>query len=118
MCDSFPFLLLGVSTEVLALYFVFFGINGFYQHSNCDLRLGLLNYLVSGPELHRWHHSKIINEANTNYGNNLIIWDIVFGSRFLPADRSVGDLGLENRRYPMRIHAQMVSPFVAGLDRL
>jgi sterol desaturase/sphingolipid hydroxylase (fatty acid hydroxylase superfamily) len=47
--DTLPFILLGVGPEVVALYFVFYAVNGFYQHSNVDVRYGLLNYIVSGP---------------------------------------------------------------------
>ena len=57
--DTLPFALVGVPPEVLAAYFVFYALNGFFQHSNCRVRLGPLNYLVSGPELHRWHHSEV-----------------------------------------------------------
>ena len=37
--DALPFVLIGVHTEVLSAYFVFYAVNGFYQHSNCDVRL-------------------------------------------------------------------------------
>ena len=115
--DTLPFALLGVSTEVLAAYFVFYAVNGFFQHSNCAVRLGPLNYVVSGPELHRWHHSEFARESDTNFGNNLIVWDALFGTRFLPADREVGRLGLVNRSYPMGFAAQMRTPFTPGLDK-
>jgi sterol desaturase/sphingolipid hydroxylase (fatty acid hydroxylase superfamily) len=115
--DALPFALLGVSNEVLAAYFVFYALNGFFQHSNCKVRLGPLNYIVSGPELHRWHHSELIEESDTNFGNNLIVWDLAFGTRFLPEGREVGPLGLINRGYPMGFLAQMKTPFVRGLDK-
>ncbi len=117
LLDALPFILLGVSEQVLALYFVFYAINGFFQHCNIELRLGILNYLISGPELHRWHHSKIIAESNNNYGNNLIIWDIIFGTRFLPDGRQVEALGLINRSYPASFWTQMKTPFIKGLDK-
>lgn len=117
LLDSLPFLLLGVSDAVLASYFVFYAINGFFQHSNCAIRLGWLNYLVSGPELHRWHHSREAAESNSNYGNNFIVWDLLFGSFFLPRDRSVGDLGLINRAYPSDFGRQLITPFAKGLDK-
>lgn len=116
--DALPFLSLGVGPDVLALYFVFYAINGFYQHSNCDIRLGPLNYVISGPELHRWHHSVNARESNNNYGNNLIVWDLLFGTYFRPRDREVGRLGLVNRRYPQGFVAQLGTPFVGGLDRV
>ncbi|HIA50117.1 MAG TPA: fatty acid hydroxylase family protein [Acidobacteria bacterium] len=115
--DTVPFILIGVGAEAVALYFVFYAVNGFYQHSNVDVRYGLLNYLVSGPELHRWHHSKLVDESNRNYGNNLIVWDLVFGTWFLPRSVRVGDLGLKNRDYPLDFLGQMTAPLTPGLDK-
>ncbi|MDA0345954.1 MAG: sterol desaturase family protein [Verrucomicrobia bacterium] len=117
LLDALPFILLGVSEEVLALYFVFYAVNGFFQHCNIDVKLGLLNYLISGPELHRWHHSRLPHESNKNYGNNLIIWDVLFRSRYLPADREVQTLGLLNRDYPLDFLHQMQTPFIKGADQ-
>ena len=114
--DALPFALLGVENEVLAAYFVFYAINGFFQHSNCRVRLGPLNYIVSGPELHRWHHSKLARESDTNFGNNLIVWDMLFRTRYFPRDREVGPLGLLNRGYPTGFLAQMKTPFIRGLE--
>ena len=115
--DALPFILLGVSEEVLAIYFIFYGLNGFFQHSNIDVRLGFLNYIISGPELHRWHHSYLTKEANANYGNNLIVWDLLFGTRFLPKNRAVEELGLKNRGYPLDFATQMKTPFIKGMDQ-
>ena len=47
MClDSLPFLLMGVDEQVLALYYIAYATNGFFQHCNISLRYGLLNYIV------------------------------------------------------------------------
>ena len=115
--DVLPFLVFGVSENVLGLYFVFYAVNGFSQHCNVDMKLGFLNYIVSGPELHRWHHSRDITESNNNFGNNLIVWDLIFGTWFLPANRKVGVLGLINRDYPVAFLQQMSAPFFKGLDK-
>ncbi len=117
LLDVLPFIAVGVGEQVLALYFIFYAVNGFFQHSNVDARYGILNYVVSGAELHRWHHSKLIHESNRNYGNNLIVWDLVFGSWFLPQDRRVGDLGLLNRHYPADFIGQLTAPLTPGLDK-
>ena len=113
--DTLPFILLGVSEPVIAMYFVFYAVNGFFQHSNVELRYGLLNYVVSGAELHRWHHSRLPGESNRNYGNNLIVWDLLFGTWFLPRDREVGELGLKNRHYPLGLAEQMKTPFTPAI---
>ena len=92
--DAAPFLMLGVGSEVLAVYFVFYAVNGFYQHSTCALRLGWLNHVIAGPELHRWHHVAPPAVPPCNFGNNLIFWDRLFSTRHLPADRPVPAVGL------------------------
>lgn len=114
--DSMPFILLGVNEYVLAFYFVCYAVNGFYQHSNVHLRLGLLSYIFSTAELHRWHHSKILEEANTNYSNTTVIWDMVFGTYFRPRDRVLARAGIQNDRYPMSFGRQLLGPFVRNLE--
>lgn len=117
LCDAAPFILFGVSENVLALYFVFYAVNGFFQHCNIEVRLGVLNTVISGPELHRWHHSREVRESNKNYGNNVILWDLLFRSYFLPKNQSVATLGLMNRNYPLGFLRQLRTPFVKGLDQ-
>ncbi len=82
-----PLIVMGAGMEIIALHTLFTAAHGMFQHCNIDIRLGPLNWFFSMAELHRWHHSKHLEEANTNYGANIIWWDIVFGSRFLPHDR-------------------------------
>ena len=111
LCDTLPFMLLGIGAEVLAYYFVFYAVSGLLQHANCDLRLGWLNYIVSGPEVHRWHHSQRVAESNNNYAHSFVVWDLLFGTYFRPRDRAVEDLGLRSRDYPRRFVAQLSAPF-------
>ncbi len=108
-----PLGILGANAPVLALVGVFSAVHGVYQHANIPCRLGPLNWVFSMAELHRWHHSPNIEEANNNYGGNLIFWDIVFGTRFLPKDREppvqIGIGGMPN--FPQGFGALMMSPF-------
>jgi sterol desaturase/sphingolipid hydroxylase (fatty acid hydroxylase superfamily) len=114
LCDTVPFMLVGIGTEVLAYYFVFYAVSGLFQHSNCDLRLGWLNYVVSGPEVHRWHHSRHVAESNNNYAHSFVVWDLLFGTYFRPRGRAVEALGLRSRDYPRRFITQLSAPFVRG----
>jgi ornithine lipid hydroxylase len=109
--DTLPFLLVGVGAEVLAYYFVFYAMSGLFQHSNCDVRLGWLNYVVSGPEVHRWHHSEKIRESNANYAHSFVVWDLIFGTYFRPKGAEVASLGLPERNYPRRFMGQLLAPF-------
>ena len=111
LLDTLPFMLVGIGTDVLACYFVFYSVSGLFQHSNCDVRLGWLNYLVSGPEVHRWHHSQRIAESNSNYAHSFVVWDLVFGTYFRPRHAEVARLGLFARDYPRRFMGQLFAPF-------
>jgi len=109
--DSLPFLLMGINKEVLALYYIAYASNGFFQHSNIRLRFGALNYLIGSAELHRWHHSRLPGESNANYGNNVIVWDLLFGTWYLPKERDVNEIGLQDRDYPKSFMGMMRAPF-------
>ena len=112
MClDSLPFLLMGVDATVLALYYLAYAANGFFQHCNIRLRYGFLNYIVGSAETHRWHHSREPREANANYGNTVIVWDLIFGTWFLPHDRNVEALGLKDAGYPRAFLGLIHAPF-------
>ena len=54
-----------------------------FNHGNVRLPLGLdrvLRLVIVTPDMHRVHHSVEDNEANSNYGFNLSIWDRIFGT--------------------------------------
>lgn len=104
---------LGCGIEVLALFALVTAVHGIFQHANVKMRLGALNHFFSMAELHRWHHSKTMAESNHNYGQTIIVWDTLFGTRFLPDDREppaeIGIPGLS--AFPMTWWAQIKSPF-------
>ena len=107
-----PLLILGAEAPVIALFGLVSAIHGLFQHANLVLKLGPLNWIFSMAELHRWHHSRLLEEANTNYGQNLIVWDTLLGTRFLPKDREppvdIGIVGLP--AFPMDYWGQLTSP--------
>jgi len=117
----FP-ILLGVDGTVVALYFGVTAVCGFAQHCNIDLKLGPLYWIFNVVELHRWHHSKQIAESDNNYGNNLIVYDRLFGTYYHPerqekGGRAVGDIGLLNPDYPQSYLGQLTAPLSRGLDK-
>lgn len=106
-------LLLGAPDDALAMYLVATGIHGLFQHCNIDVRLGPLNHIFSMAELHRWHHARTGPGAFANYGGNLIVWDTVFGTRWLPEDPIAPDgIGFEgDDAYPTGFLGQLAAPF-------
>ena len=108
-----PLVALGAGEQLLALVIVFAAVHGSCQHANIPCRIGPLNWVFSMAELHRWHHSPIAAEANHNYGGNLIVWDIVFGTRWLPEGREPPvRTGIEELpSFPRSYRALMGAPF-------
>jgi sterol desaturase/sphingolipid hydroxylase (fatty acid hydroxylase superfamily) len=108
-----PLVALGCPEDVILLFALFDGVFGLLQHCNIDVRLGALNRVFSMAEPHRWHHSRTIAEANSNYGSNLILWDLVFGTFFLPHERRApAEIGIAGMpAFPSRYLAQLASPF-------
>lgn len=111
LCDTAPFILLGISAEVLSLYFVLHATKGFLQHSNLDVRLGLVNRLISGPELHRLHHSRNPSQSHSNFGNKLSIWDQLWGTYLDPAHQHVSALGIAEDQGDGQFLRQLLQPF-------
>ena len=114
LAGAVPLALCGASPEVAALVGLFTSLHGPWQHANVHYRLGWLNWIFSGAELHRWHHSTTIRECNSNYGNNLIVFDALFGTRYLPAapqDVEQIGLGAYDRWFPQTWWRQQLVPF-------
>lgn len=80
---------------------------GMWIHANIDVRSGWLNYIVNGPELHRWHHSAEVYD--TNYGTKFAFWDWLFGTAYLPGSKAL-KLGL-NEPFPSNIVRQQLFAF-------
>lgn len=108
-----PWLCLGVSSEVLALYSVVLAVSAAFQHANIDLDNRGLHHVFNTFELHRWHHSRRLEESNANYGAVLVVWDLLFGSyRPLQPGRPE-TLGMVHEQgYPLTSYAaQLWIPF-------
>lgn len=74
---------LGPPVVAVVIFEVVLNVMAMFNHGNVRLPLGLdrvLRFLVVTPDMHRVHHSVEDNEANSNFGFNLSIWDRIFGT--------------------------------------
>jgi ornithine lipid hydroxylase len=87
--------------------------NSRFQHTNMDLILGPFDYIFSTPKNHRYHHSKKISEGNSNYAGDVILWDLLFGTFYLPKGKTPSDdIGLADLpNYPQHWVGLMLAPF-------
>jgi len=74
-----PIWLMGYSEIAVTVFLMINSMHGLLSHFNVDTRIGLMNYLFIGPELHRYHHSAKVSEGK-NYGATLSIYDLLFGT--------------------------------------
>ncbi len=83
---------------------------GMLTHCNVEMRFGFLSLCFNTPELHRWHHSRRLRESNTNYGENITLWDHVFGSYFREHRRPPANIGISHV-IPDHFLGQLKVPF-------
>lgn len=89
-----PIWIMGYRPEAVLVFLVVNAFHGIISHFNVDLRMGPANYLFVGPELHRYHHSAEMSEAQ-NYGATLSVWDQVFGTFVYRPGEVPRDLGTD-----------------------
>jgi sterol desaturase/sphingolipid hydroxylase (fatty acid hydroxylase superfamily) len=105
-------LLLGAPEPVLLLVSAITAIVGLLTHCNIEMRCGVLNYVFNTPSLHRWHHSKVLSEGNRNYGENLMLFDQIFGTFYNSARRPPADIGIAHPM-PATFLGQLKAPFTS-----
>ena len=108
---SLPFLLLsGITMEAVIWVSAITAYIGILTHCNVDMRCGALSLVFNTPELHRWHHSIDPAIGNRNYGENLMLWDHVFGTFYWRPGHFVEAIGIEDYM-PTGFVAQLALPF-------
>lgn len=104
-----PIVLLGAAPEVAVYKGAVSAVWGMYIHSNIDVRSGWLQYIINGPEMHRWHHS-VGKGRNRNFSTKLAIWDWLFGTYYLPENEKAIQYGLKTF-FPNNYFRQFVFAF-------
>lgn len=103
---------LGAPLEVVLWLSAITAYIGVLTHCNVQMNFILpLSYIFNTPELHRWHHSKVLREGNKNYSENVMIWDLLFGTHFIDSKRRPPvKIGI-TQQMPDKFHEQLVWPF-------
>lgn len=104
-----PLYLLGAPGDMVVWLFSFATFVGLLSHCNVDLRCGALDWLFCTPGVHRWHHSRLLDESNNNYGEITVIWDVLFRTHYRHRRRPPRDVGTSTP-IPAGILAQFLAP--------
>jgi sterol desaturase/sphingolipid hydroxylase (fatty acid hydroxylase superfamily) len=112
VCATPILLLAGAPGDVIIWVSAITAFIGILTHCNVRMRFGWLNYIFNTPGLHRWHHSMDLREGNKNYGENLVLWDLLFGTYFDDSRRRPpADIGIREAMPPTFLE-QLRAPFV------
>lgn len=104
--------LAGAPGEVLIWGSAITAFIGILTHCNIRMKAGWLNYIFNTPCLHRWHHSMDLREGNMNYGENLMLWDILFRTYYDDTTRRPpAEIGIKEAM-PKGFFGQLWAPFV------
>lgn len=109
-----PLVLAGMPPEIGLLLGFAVAVQLLLQHSNVDMRLGPLRYLLALAPLHRFHHQKWAGVGDVNFGLFTTVWDHLLGTAVYEPDRrfTSEDLGIGTHPdYPTRYVRQLVAPF-------
>ena len=106
-----PIFVLGFSERALMIYVFLVAAQATFIHANVRWTFRPLRRLVATPAFHHWHHSAEREAIDKNFAVHTPIWDLLFGTYYLP-DRWPGAYGLSAPRdVPSRWFSQLAYPF-------
>ncbi len=115
LCSLAPIYVLGLGDPVgpagslVPVLVILIGtIWGFFIHANLRWRFGPLEWLVSTPAFHHWHHTRT-GPINRNYASTLPWLDRIFGTHYLPKKELPSAYGIE-AKLPDSLAGQLVYP--------
>ncbi len=111
-----PIVLLA-SPEVAIIKGCIDAVWGMYIHSNINVKSGPLQYLINGPEMHRWHHATDEEAHNKNFSTKIAVWDWLFGTAYRPLDKKPRGYGL-GQPFPENYFDQHLYAFRRTDDRV
>lgn len=79
-------------------YFLFNIVGANFRHSHVWVSYGrVLEHIFISPAQHQIHHSIEVRHHNKNYGEVLAIWDLMFGTLYVPKKMEIIQFGLGDK---------------------
>lgn len=110
--EYIPLALIGFGINDFILVYLFTLAVGHFNHSNISIPLGPFKYIFNNPQMHIWHHGKMIpNKHGVNFGLTLSLWDYLFRTDYIPESGRDIELGFENdENFPKGFIGQELYP--------
>ena len=107
-----PVLLLGYNPTVTLTAAPILTFYAIFIHANVNWDFGPLRGVFASPVFHRWHHSRELEARDKNFAGLLPLWDILFGTYYLPKGRFPSNFGI-CEPMPENFFGQLWEPFAA-----
>jgi sterol desaturase/sphingolipid hydroxylase (fatty acid hydroxylase superfamily) len=105
-----PIFVLGFSERALMVYVFLVATQATFIHANVRWMFRPLRRFVATPAFHHWHHSAEREAIDKNFAVHTPMWDIVFGTYYLP-ERWPSAYGLaDGGELPPRWIGQLIHP--------
>jgi len=85
-----------------------FFFSGAWTHANLDWTFGPFRYVIASPVFHRWHHSAEAERREANYAPLFPVWDLAFGTFYMPAAKRPERYGADG--VPRGMLGQLIHP--------
>ena len=94
-------------------FYLYNAVWDYFVHSNIRVPYGPLKYLLVSPQYHRLHHSSLPEHSDKNFGDHLVIWDLLFGTASFDYEREhpTGVLGVPFPHESSLLPWQIVASF-------
>ena len=94
-----PLAVMGSPIETWLIFYWVMAVWDYFVHSNLRISLGFLRWILVSPQYHRIHHSTLEKHHDKNFGDKLVIWDLVFGTAYMnPSEYPA--TGVDDPSYP------------------
>ncbi|MFC2085588.1 sterol desaturase family protein [Bacteroidota bacterium] len=97
--EYIPLAMIGFGIDQFFIVHIFTLMVGHFNHSNLDVDLGPLRFILNNPRMHIWHHAREWpgdHQYGVNFGITLSVWDYLFGTANVPSDGRDIQLGFSN----------------------
>ncbi len=95
-------IVLGVHPVAAVVFEIILNAASLFNHGNVNIPIKMdrwLRFVLVTPDMHRIHHSSIVDETNSNFGFSISIWDRLCGTYLQTPVRSQLDMELGLQEY-------------------
>jgi sterol desaturase/sphingolipid hydroxylase (fatty acid hydroxylase superfamily) len=111
VCQAVPLVLLGFAPAAVLCAVPVVIVFIIVTHADVPWTWGPLRHVFVSPVYHHWHHSSEPEAIDKNFAGVLVLWDWLFGTRYMPAGRLPTEYGVAGGGTPNGFLALLVYPF-------